>query len=390
MNRIDTVAGRARLLPRDEPYFRRESKGRFIGFRKRIGGGSWTARYHPEEGKPVSKTLAEHSDEFSYDQAKAAAEAWFKDLDDGVSGKTPDGKAATVELACRRYVENRRSEKSEACAHDIDKRFERTVYGNAKREANAIATVKLAKFRAVHFTTWRDGLTGSKSSKNRNMTALRAALIHSVKDKDSALRVAVELSGVKQYKNAGKRRGDYLDRIQRRKLIGACIGGLRDLIEAAALTGARPGELTSARVASFDARQKMLGVTGKTGAREVTLSPSAVALFSRLCAGRRPTDFILTRDDGRHWSHSDWDELVKEAAKRAELPDSTVLYTLRHSWITQALMGVEALDPSVSSVPGLSTLEVARITGTSLVMIEKHYGHLVKGSSERLAKIEMI
>jgi integrase len=378
MARIDTVAGRNKLVQRDDPYFHRLSKGRFVGFRKRLSGASWTARYHPDEGKPVSKTLAEHTDEFSYDQATETARAWFKDLDEGVTGKVLDGKAATVAIACHRYVEDRRREKSEACAHDNQKRFERTVYGGKSHRVNTIAGVKLSKFRAQHFKTWRSGLTGSKSSVNRNVTALRAALMRAVKDKLAPAHIALEMAGIQQHKNAGRRRTLYLDRVQRRKLIDACTGGLRDLIEAATLTGARAGELTTARVGSFDARQKILSVTGKTGSRAVLLSPSAVALFSRRSEGRNPGDFILTRDDGRHWSHSDWDELVKEAAKRAELPDSTVLYTLRHSWITQALMD------------GLSTLEVARITGTSLVMIEKHYGHLVAGSaSDRLAKIEM-
>ena len=42
-------------------------------------------------------------------------------------------------------------------------------------------------------------------------------------------------------------------------------------------------------------------------------------------------------------------------------------YTLRHSTITE-LIGA-----------GLDTLQVARMSGTSLQMIEKHYGHLRAG-----------
>jgi hypothetical protein len=39
----------------------------------------------------------------------------------------------------------------------------------------------------------------------------------------------------------------------------------------------------------------------------------------------------------------------------------------------------------------MTTLEVARIVGTSLTMIEKHYGHLVNDTArERLAKVQMI
>jgi len=73
------------------------------------------------------------------------------------------------------------------------------------------------------------------------------------------------------------------------------------------------------------------------------------------------------------------DELVKEAAARAELPAQTCLYTLRHSLITQALLD------------GVSTLEVSKIAGTSLTMIEKHYGHMVHDTArERLAKVQMV
>jgi len=69
---------------------------------------------------------------------------------------------------------------------------------------------------------------------------------------------------------------------------------------------------------------------------------------------------------------------VKAAAMRAGLPPQTCLYTLRHSFITQALLD------------GVCTLEVSKIVGTSLAMIEKHYGHLVHDTArERLAKVQL-
>jgi len=64
---------------------------------------------------------------------------------------------------------------------------------------------------------------------------------------------------------------------------------------------------------------------------------------------------------------------------RAQLPGKTCLYTLRHSFISQALLD------------GVSTLEVSKIVGTSLAMIEKHYGHLVHETArERLARVQML
>ena len=64
---------------------------------------------------------------------------------------------------------------------------------------------------------------------------------------------------------------------------------------------------------------------------------------------------------------------------RAKLPDGVCLYTLRHAFITQALSD------------GLTTLDVARLTGTSLAMSDRHYGHLVQSASaERLARVQML
>jgi site-specific recombinase XerD len=55
------------------------------------------------------------------------------------------------------------------------------------------------------------------------------------------------------------------------------------------------------------------------------------------------------------------------------------LYTLRHSWITTAL------------TKGMSTLDVARLAGISIMMIEKNYGHLVASAArERLASVVML
>lgn len=67
-----------------------------------------------------------------------------------------------------------------------------------------------------------------------------------------------------------------------------------------------------------------------------------------------------------------------EKGREAKLSHGTCLYSLRHNWITTAIQG------------GLTTLEVSKLTGTSLQMIDKHYGHLVNTSAEWLAKVQML
>ena len=50
--------------------------------------------------------------------------------------------------------------------------------------------------------------------------------------------------------------------------------------------------------------------------------------------------------------------------KAANLPPTTTAYSLRHSVISDLVH------------EGLDLLTVAQISGTSVVMIERHYGHL--------------
>lgn len=103
------------------------------------------------------------------------------------------------------------------------------------------------------------------------------------------------------------------------------------------VTEARAGELGNATRSRFEARTHTVTVSGNTGTRDITPSASAMALFERLVKGKEPDDRLLTREGGKPWAHSDWDELVPEAAKAAKCPLKTCLYTLRHSWITTQL-----------------------------------------------------
>jgi integrase len=279
----------------------------------------------------------------------------------------------SVEAACRDYVNDRRSEKNEACAHDADKRFERTVYGTA------FGHLPVARLLSLDIKAWRRETGLSKSSQNRTMTALRAALNLAVQNRRVAADRRIEWASVRQHQGVNQRRMLFLDVDQRRLLIQHATGAVRDLMAGMALTGARPGDLTGARCSQYDSRTKSVTFAAKNAIRTVPLPDAALTLFDRLAQGKLPNDFLFTRDDGKPWAHSDWDELVRAAAKRAGLPPGVCLYTLRHSYITQSLMD------------GMSTLDVARISGTSLAMIERHYGHLVMNAArERLERVNLL
>jgi site-specific recombinase XerD len=73
---------------------------------------------------------------------------------------------------------------------------------------------------------------------------------------------------------------------------------------------------------------------------------------------------LLARSESTAWNKDAWKGPIKDAVRRAGLPIETTAYTLRHSVISDLVHG------------GLDLLTVAQISGTSVAMIEKHYGHL--------------
>ena len=381
---IDKASVRASLKPRNEPFWgQRLDRGRQLGVRKNADGlCTWIAKARVD-GRQHTKALGSDR-EHEYGEARKLADAWFAELDRGVTD------VATVEEAAREYVaaleadgrgaratgDRRKDPKAVAgwgTAHDSEMRFRRLVYGKP------IGARPLDKIRTAELREWRNEVGGAKDSQNRNWECLRAALYLAVTNRRVPPWCAQEWKDVKKHKHAKRRRDVFLDVRQRRKLLAACSGALRDLVEAAMTTAARPGELASAKRSQFDARTKTMTFVGKTGRRTVPLSPSAVALFTRLSRSKLPTAHLLVGDDGQPWQHSGWDETFKAAAKKAKLPATTVLYSCRHSAITAMLTA------------GMSTLDVCRLVGTSLVMLEKNYGHLaVSAARDRLADVELL
>lgn len=368
---IHLIRTRNALKPRREPYWGAPlDAGRYLGVRKLNNGAcTWVARLRDDDGRHKYRSLGQATQKFDYSQAKQAAEAWFEQFDTGV-----DDKPITVTDACRLYVADLKADNRVDTAHDVDTRFRRTVY------SAPIGRVLVEKLTTDRIKEWRNELGVSESTQNRMLTSLRAALNLAVAHRRVRPSAAQSWKAAKAHKDADGQRTIYLDLKQRRRLLSCCEGTFRDLAEAAALTGARPGELKNVKRSDFEPRTGTITFRGrKSGARQVPLSPPALTLFTRLSKGKLPEAYLLTRPDGKQWQRYYWDDYMRAAARQAKLPTGTVLYTLRHSFITEAVTS------------GMSTLDVANLTGTSLKMIEKFYGHLVVDSArERLAKVTML
>lgn len=298
----------------------------------------------------------------------------------------------TVADACRDYVTALEKDGRKTASDDAKRRFERCLYGDK------LGKVRLKDLHQDHIEAWRDRVEKgdlpplpvkrgrppvakplARSSINRIRTTLVAALNHAVARRKVSPDLAFEWNAVKPLKDAGQRRGLYLEREQRRALLEAAEGPVRDLIECVALTGCRPGDPSLCLRSDYDGRTASVRFRSKDHDRKIPLSPAATALFDRLAKGKLPKAHLFTQDGKKVWTPSDWSELVRDASARAGLPAGVTLYTLRHCWITDAIVG------------GMDLLTVAKLAGTSLAMIEKHYGHLVQGAArDKLAQVQFL
>jgi site-specific recombinase XerD len=378
-HRIDTVEGRSKLKPRSPTYWQKLSNGCHLGFRKLTASssGSWMAQaYDPETKKQTRRTLGgleNITPNLQFNAAKKAAEAWFDHL-----GKGGNIETATIKEACQQYVKHVRRKKGDTQADDIEARFSRWVY------ETKFANIELPKLTRKHVESWRRTLEDtpvianphrekakqvtrkrSPSSVNRDMTSLRASLNHAYDNaqvtSDLAWRVAL-----RPIENADSSRDAYLDRQQRQALIDKAQPDVALFLRALAIVPLRPGALAALTVASFDKRLGVLTI-GKDKAgrdRKIKLPESTASFFAERAKGKLPAAPLMARADGKAWDKDAWKRPVRAAATAAGLPVSVTAYALRHSSITDLVTG------------GLDLLTVAQLSGTSVAMIERHYGHL--------------
>lgn len=388
MTNFSKVVERDKLKPRRDPYWTKMSKGCYLGYRKMTVGsaGSWTTRYLDESnGKQVYKPLGDFSDlpdHQRYDSARTEAQKWFNHV--GIGGST---EVVTITDVCSKYLIHLRETKGHEAADNAQERLSRHVLSDKR-----FAEIELAKLTPLQVGTWRKvlrdkpagrgpncGKIRSDSSLNREMTAFRAALNFAYNEQlvtsDFAWR-----SKLKPVKDADRRRDVYLDLEQRRKLVSCAPEHLADFIRGLCLIPLRPGALAALTVASYDERLKTLTV-GKDKAgqdRKITFPDATAAFFAGHCKNKLPGTPLLQQVNGKAWHRVAWLMPFKKAAALAGLPVKATSYAIRHSTITDLIHG------------GLDALTVAQLAGTSVLMIQKHYGHLTQQHSrDALAKLTL-
>jgi integrase/recombinase XerD len=157
----------------------------------------------------------------------------------------------------------------------------------------------------------------------------------------------------------------HLSREECRELLDACEADLRRLVLGALYTGCRLSELVNLRCAHVgrDGYGVNIEPLKSKRARFVFLPDEAMAWFLDLAKGRKASDLIFARDDGRPWT--DYYYNFKVAVTKAGLPKEFTFHGLRHTYASQLVQS------------GASVFAIAEQLGhADPSVVLRTYGHL--------------
>jgi integrase len=366
-------------------YYRAIEEGLHLGYRKarkrgEKTGGKWLVRIYLGAEKYrlqgigiADDTLDANGKEvLNFAQAQAKARKLF------VGGKRsadPNGEPLTVAQACANYIEFLRAAKKTAV--DTEQRLANHFL--PKLGGRLVSELVKTEIEKCHWAMVHkdpddpDAERRSQDSANRVLSMFKAAMNRAFEDESNGIPSDAAWRRVKPFKDVGRARSVHLDAAQSMRLLNAAQGAFRHLVTAALLTGARPPhELISLRVRDFHADLGTLSVDGKTGHRHIVLTKEAVRFFAGIAAGRGPDDLLLPKDDGTAWGKNHHVRPMHEIVKRAKLPKDTTIYCLRHTNASQSILA------------GINLKLLAENLGTSIRMLEVHYGKFIAGSRRKL------
>jgi site-specific recombinase XerD len=384
--KLDTRSARRALPIRREPYWVKLQRGLSLGYRRTTSpDGYWIARRYDRAGSPRltyhalgvadDATDADRIQVWTYDDAQTLARKWFAKV------RAPTLEAAgpiTIKRAIALYLEYAKAETRSA--GDAEQRLTRHVL------SKPLANRRLDELTKTELERWRNGMVKrsatdpeverrSKDTANRVLTMLKAALNRAFADESNSVPTDKAWRTCKPFHDVGRARDVHLDAEQAQRLLNATAGAFRNVVTAMLLTGCRPppGEIAQVRVRDFRADLRGLRITdSKTGARNVVLTTEGVRFFETMAAGKRPDDLLFPNEDGGEWRKNVCSRHLQPAIERAKLPAGTCMYSLRHSYASQAILA------------GMSLKLLAENMGTSIKMIEDHYGKFVAASRARL------
>lgn len=384
--KLESRSARCQLKVSGKPYYRALESGLHLGYRKGKKGGRWVVRLYVGdkdykvrgiEGIPDDLQDADGKAVLSYAQAQEQARAMFR------TENAPAGtgrSALTVKAACEDYVEFLKAERKtgKESAGRLEKHIYPLIGTKVIVELISADIEKVKRAMVRKDPKDPDVERKSKDSANRVMSMLRAALNRAFEDESNNISTDAAWRRVKQYENVTRARQVHLDPPQSRGLIAVCRlePDFQKLITSTLLTGARaPHELSARLVKDF---RKDLGtltvLDGKTGYREIVLTKEAIDYFDEITKDRDPDELLLHRASGEPWGKNNHIKPMKRAVKLAKLPKKCTIYSLRHTYASQSILA------------GMNLKLLAENMGTSIRMLEKHYGKFIAAARRQLVE----
>lgn len=375
---LDTRTARGKLEIRGRLHYRRIESNLAIGYRRLRGkSGTWTARIYTGDGEyafEVIGTADDNSDAdgitvYSFDQAVARARQHHTERANQAAGIHGP---LTVEAAMAAYVKH-----LDANGKNVDQ-LERIA---AKYIIPLLGKQEVGKLTSEDLNDWKKRVAAMpakgkrkfdadarKSSANGTLGKLRAALNLAFHNGKVPSNNAWAAKKVPKFKGVDRSRVCFLSVAESKRLINAASDEFRPMVAAALQTGCRYSELCGLKVKDLDSENMTLFISHtKNGrSRHVNLTDEGVALFENLAAGRRANDPLIRRNDELPFNTSQQVRRMKDACKNARI-DSIGFHGLRHTFASTLIKA------------GVPLKYVAESLGhTSIAMVEKHYGHLLK------------
>jgi integrase len=402
--KIDSPTSRDELGPRKAPYWRVLSQGRSIGYAKGKRGGTWVALLYLADATPARRqTVLGSADDgvpadglqvLNYSQAFTKALTWFEDEARRAKGLDVPAGPFTLADACKDYLS------------DFELRSKKSLQGT-RATINAHILPKLGKIQVGELTPTRierwlaelvaaparlrtrkgeaqqyRALRSDPESKRRRMstcnrvfTILKAVLNRAFQRGHVASDRAWK--AVKAFRQVDSARVNHLEPQDQIRVVNACPPGLRELVQAALLTGARFGELSRFQVRDFSASSQTLFVEfAKSGkSRHIPLTEEGLGFFESLTAGRKGDEPLLLKANGESWGKNHHVRLLEEVFVTTGIKPVLTFHELRHTYaVTLLRAGVEL--PAVAKLLGHADTR----------MVEKHYGHFTPDWAARVLR----
>jgi len=387
---LEDRSNRLKLPMAKKPMFARIGPGLGLGYRRNKTAGTWVVRVADGDGRNWTKAigLADDFDEadgnsvLSYWQAQDQARALAR-KDKGVDADAD--KPATVAEALDGYEADLRNRQGDVANVA---RVRRHLTPGLRSKTVALLTSRELK-------RWRDSLIktdAAPATVNRITRILKAALNHCADHDERITSRRAWQVGLAAIGDAEESRNVILNEPEVRRIIAEAQtqnAALGLLVEVAAVTGARYGQLARLEVQDLQADRpdpRLMVPPSRKGKSSKKKTRNAVPIPARLAAkltnvakGRAPNALLLAKASGSPWRKSNHGQPFARAVKAAGLdPDEVTLYALRHSSIVRQI---------IASVP----IRVVAVNhDTSVTMIERTYSRHIGDHADALARVALL